>query len=338
MKFRFTEDQALFRDTARELLARHCGPDVVRCAYEQRAGAPTAWKHLAEAGISGMLLPESAGGLELGLCELILILEASGYAALPEPMVETVAVAGPLLAEAGATELLARWAPKIADGSARIGLGLAGQPFVEGADRADLLLLERGGALYAITPDQAFLTAQTSVDHARRLFTVQWAESPENLVADGEIAARAGDRARLRATLGAAAQLIGLGARSVDLAVEYAKVRTQFGRPVGAFQAVQHKLVDAYAALAMARPLVYRAAWSLDHGDPDVDLHVSMAKAQASDAATLCTRHALQCHGAIGYTTEYDLHLYMKRAWALSRAYGDSDHHRARIARQILGD
>jgi alkylation response protein AidB-like acyl-CoA dehydrogenase len=338
MKFRFTEDQALFRDTARELLARHCGPDVLRRAYEQGAGAPTAWKHLAEAGISGMLLPESAGGLELGLCELILILEASGYAALPEPMVETVAVAGPLLAEAGATELLARWAPKIADGSARIGLGLAGQPFVEGADRADLLLLERDGALYAITPDQAFLTAQTSVDHARRLFTVQWAGSPENLVAHGEIAARAGDRARLRATLGTAAQLIGLGARSVDLAVEYAKVRTQFGRPVGAFSGrpaqARRRLRRAGHGAALGLPRRVVAGPRRPRRRPArLD-----GKAQASDAATLCTRHALQCHGAIGYTTEYDLHLYMKRAWALSRAYGDSDHHRARIARQILGD
>lgn len=338
MKFRFTEDQRLFESTARELLTRCSGPDVVRRAYEQGIGAPTAWKSLAEQGISGILLPESVGGLDLGLVDLILILEASGYAALPEPFVETVAVAGPLLADAGATELLAHWGSKIADGSARIGLGLAGQPYVEGADRADLLLLERGSALYAITPDQAFLTAQTSVDHARRLFTVQWSESSEYLVADGQIAARACDRAGLRATLGTAAQLIGLGARCVDLAVEYAKVRTQFGRPIGAFQAVQHKLVDAFAALAMARPVVYRAAWSLDQDDPDVDLHVSMAKAQASDAASLCTRQALQCHGAIGYTTEYDLHLYMKRAWALSRAYGDSDHHRARIARQILGD
>ncbi|MCB9727247.1 MAG: acyl-CoA/acyl-ACP dehydrogenase [Deltaproteobacteria bacterium] len=338
MRFRFTEDQTLFRDAAREMLARHCGPEVVRAAYEQGAGAPDAWRHLAEQGISGMLLPEAQGGLGLGMCELILILEETGFAALSEPVVETVAVAGPLLEECGATALLARWAPAIAGGRARVGLGLDGQPYVEGADRADLLLMERAGELHALTPERALLTAQASVDGARRLFTVQWAEGTGTRVAQGEMAARALARARLRATLGTAAQLIGLGARCVELAVEYAKVRTQFGRPIGAFQAVQHKLVDAFAALAMARPAVYRAAWSLDRGDPEVDLHVSMAKAQASDAATLCTRSALQCHGAIGYTTEYDLHLYMKRAWALSRAFGDSDHHRARIARQILGD
>jgi alkylation response protein AidB-like acyl-CoA dehydrogenase len=107
--------------------------------------------------------------------------------------------------------------------------------------------------------------------------------------------------------------------------------------PVGSQQAVKHHLANARLALEFARPLVYRAAYSVAHDDPDRDVHVSMAKAQASNAAGIAARVALQCHGAIGYTTEYDLHLYMKRAWALARAWGDAAWHGRRVELAILG-
>jgi alkylation response protein AidB-like acyl-CoA dehydrogenase len=137
--------------------------------------------------------------------------------------------------------------------------------------------------------------------------------------------------------LGTAAQLVGLARRMIDLTVDYTKERTQFGVPIGSFQAVKHHLADARIALEFARPLVYRAAWSVAEGEPGRPVDVSMAKAQASDAAMLAARHALQCHGAMGYSFEYDLHLYMKRAWALAAAWGDAAWHRARVGRAILG-
>ena len=122
----------------------------------------------------------------------------------------------------------------------------------------------------------------------------------------------------------------------LDLTVDYAKERQQFGVPIGSFQAVKHHLADARIAIEFARPLVYRAAWSVAEGDPESSIHVSMAKALASDAASLTARQALQCHGAIGYSYEYDLHLFMKRAWALVATWGDADWHRARVGRAIL--
>ena len=140
-----------------------------------------------------------------------------------------------------------------------------------------------------------------------------------------------------RGAYATAAQLLGLADRMIELTVDYAKERKQFGVPIGSFQAVKHHLANARLALEFARPLVYRAAYSVAHDDPDRSVHVSMAKAQASDAAMLASRVALQCHGAIGYTTEYDLHLYMKRAWALARAWGDASWHRRRIEQAILG-
>ncbi len=132
-----------------------------------------------------------------------------------------------------------------------------------------------------------------------------------------------------RLALGAAAQLVGLGQRMLDMTVDYAKQREQFGVPIGSFQAVKHHLADALKDIAFARPAVRRAAATLDPRD------VSMAKAMASDAASVSARHALQCHGAIGYTVEHDLHRFLQRTWILARSHGDAAWHRERIA-QLL--
>lgn len=133
-----------------------------------------------------------------------------------------------------------------------------------------------------------------------------------------------------RLALGAAAQLVGLGQRMLDLTVHHATQREQFGVPIGSFQAVKHHLADVLKDLAFARPAVRRAAATLD------PVHVSMAKAMASDAARLAARHSLQCHGAIGYTVEHDLHRFLKETWRLSRTYGDAAFHRERIAKELM--
>ena len=136
--------------------------------------------------------------------------------------------------------------------------------------------------------------------------------------------------------LGTAAVLVGLGQHLLDTTVAYVSERHQFGQPVGGFQAVKHHLADAAKDLAFARPMVWRAAHGLDVGSADAARDVSAAKALASDAASLTADVALQCHGAIGYTVEYDLHLWLKRVWALSRAWGDAAHHR-RLVGDALG-
>jgi hypothetical protein len=132
-----------------------------------------------------------------------------------------------------------------------------------------------------------------------------------------------------RATLAAAARLVGLGQRMLDMTVDYVKERKQFGVPVGSFQAVKHQLADCLKELAFARPAVWRAAHTLEPRD------VSMAKAMASDAASFTARRALQCHGAIGYTVEYELHRFLKQTWVLARSFGDAAWHRDRIAKEL---
>ena len=125
--------------------------------------------------------------------------------------------------------------------------------------------------------------------------------------------------------------------RMIEMTAEYAREREQFGQPIGSFQAVKHLLADALLRLEFARPAVYRAAWSVAHGEPTRARDASMAKAFASEAARAAARVALQVHGAIGYTWEHDLHLWMKRAWALAAAWGDAAWHRERVAQWLLG-
>jgi alkylation response protein AidB-like acyl-CoA dehydrogenase len=333
VRFAFTDDQLAFRDAVRELLANECPPSVVRGAWESTTGRTDGvWAHLGEMGVLGMLAPESAGGLGLTDLDLVLILEETGYAALPEPVVEHAAVAVPLLASSRHDSARAA-----AAGEITVTTALANQGPTAYADGAAFVLIERADGVHAAAPGAAGLSPRgAAVDGTRRLFTVDRAGVGAGLapvVGRREAAAVAFDRG----ALGTAAQLVGLARRMIDLTVEYTKERTQFGQPIGSFQAVKHHMADARIALEFARPLVYRAAWALAEGESTRPADVSMAKAQASDAAVLAARQALQCHGAIGYSYEYDLHLFMKRAWALAGAWGDAAWHRARVGRAILG-
>jgi alkylation response protein AidB-like acyl-CoA dehydrogenase len=339
VRFAFTDDQKLFRDTLRALLDKECTADVVRRAWDPETDGRSAalWGKLAELGVVGLRVPEAHGGLGLSEIDFVLLVEESGRAALPEPIVETSVVAAPLLTEIGDASLASAWLPRIAAGNARLAVGLAGSAFVADAHVADLLLLQRGDDLYALSRDAVNLVPQHSVDGARRLFRLTWDPSPNERVASGPATRAALARAFDRGALGASAMLLGLGRHLIDVTVEYVKVRKQFGSAIGSFQAVKHHLADALVKLEFARPVVYRAAYSMSRAPDTASLHVSMAKAYASDAALLAARAALQCHGAIGYSYEHDLHLWMKRAWALAAAWGDASWHRARVGTQVLG-
>ena len=308
----------------------------MRAAWSRTDGrVPELWQRLAELGVLGITVPVAHGGLGLGELDLVLVLEEAGRAALPEPLAETVALGAALLAETGG-ETAAEWLPKVAAGTATFSVALEPWPYLAHARTAGLLLLERAGALYAVLPDSTTLVAQPSVDGSRRLDKVEWDAQGATLLASGRVAREALERTRDRAALATAAELVGLAGRLLEMSVAHAKTREQFGRPIGSFQAIKHQLANALCALSFSRPLVYRAAYSLARGAAEASLHASMAKAAAADAAQLVARTALQVHGAIGYSFEYDLHLYSKRVWSLSSAYGDALFHRERCARRVL--
>ena len=337
MRFAFNEDELLFRTTVRDLLEKECTPADVRGAWASASGwSAERWAKLAALGVTGLTVPERHGGLGMDELSLVGVLEESGRACLPEPLVGTTAVGAPLLRDVASDEMRELWLDGVAAGRAVIGVGLAAVPYVDHAGSADLLLLQRGDELHAVPRERVTVVAQPALDGARRLASVEWEPSADTRLAAGERAATAIECAFDRGALATAAQLLGVSQRLIDLAVEHARSRVQFGQPIGSFQAVKHKLADALLQLEMARPVVYRAAYSVAGAVPERALDVSMAKAYASDAATLACRVALQTHGAIGYTWEHDLHLWMKRGWALAAAWGDAAWHRARVGAAVV--
>jgi alkylation response protein AidB-like acyl-CoA dehydrogenase len=338
--FAFDEDQLEFRAQLRAFAEKQCTPADIREAWASSLGwSRPRWAALAEMGVTGITVPEEYGGLGLGLVDAVLLLEEAGRAGLPEPLLETVALGVPVLLDAPGPQgkaLRARWLASVAEGGVSVAVGTSSMPAVAGAVGAELFLLERDGELHAVPAAAVALAPRPSLDGSRGLAEVDWEPSPATLVVSGfeaeEFLAALGDRA----AMSTGAVLVGVADRLVAMAAQYAKERTQFGKPIGSFQAVKHHLADALVRVEFARPMVYRAALSLTEGDPDAGLHASMAKAMASDAASLAARTALQVHGAIGYTWEHDLQLWLKRAWALAAAWGDAATHRARVLELLV--
>jgi alkylation response protein AidB-like acyl-CoA dehydrogenase len=345
MHFDFSEDQLLTQRNVRSALEKECSPELVRRLWSTETGrSKDLWRALVDLGLIGALVPERLGGLGLDEVDLVLLLEETGRAALPEPIVETAAVGAGLLREAveeaaeenPSRDLAERWLARVAAGEALLTVGHPVQPAVADAHVADLLLLERHGAVYALERDRVRLVAQPCSDLSRRLFTVEWSPADAALVAAGDAARRLLDAALDRGALAVSAQLLGIGQRLVDEAVAYAKKREQFGQAIGSFQAIKHHLASVQVRIEFARPLVYRAAASVARSVATRATDVSQAKSAAAEAALLAARTALQVHGAIGYTWEVDLHLWMKRAWALEAAWGSRLWHRRRIAAAVL--
>jgi alkylation response protein AidB-like acyl-CoA dehydrogenase len=339
MRFHFNEDQLLFQTTVRDFLDNECTPEHVRSVWEtETARSPKLWSMLAELGIAGLLVPEKYEGMGLTEIDFVLLQEEAGRAALPEPVISTAAVAAPLLVELGSDELRDRWLKPIALGEAIAVVGHAVSPFVSDAHVADLLLMQHGDEVHAVDPKQATLTRQPANDPSRCLFSVDWKPGDATRVADGEKGRACLAAALDRGALACAAQQIGVTDRLITMASAYAEQRHQFGKPIGSFQAVKHMLANLKVKLEYARPVVHRAAHSVARAVSGRPTHVSMAKLAASEAATSAAKTALQVHGAIGYTWEEDLHIWMRRAWSLELAWGGSAFHRGRVADAILAD
>lgn len=337
MRFAFTDDQKMLRDTVREVLQRECAPDVVRAVWEGRPeGVRAVWSTLADTGVLGMTASEEAGGMGMSELDALLPLEETGYAALPGPLVDTMAVGIPLLEAGGTDAQRERWLAPAASGDARIVIAFEDQEIVAHAGSADLLIAERGGAGYCVPIGEATVTPETSVDRSRELGRVQFEASAQYRMREDVDITALFELSSERASLATAAQLIGVSRRMLDMTVQYAKDREQFGKPIGAQQAVKHRLANALIEQEFARPLVYRAGWSMATNADDAEVCVSLAKIYAGEAAKFVAKEALQIHGAIGYTIECDLHMWMKRAWALSAAHGDAAYHRERVGRHIL--
>ncbi|WP_395407520.1 acyl-CoA dehydrogenase family protein [Pseudoduganella sp. UC29_106] len=335
MDFTFQEDQTLLADTVRRFMVNEVSPELIRELWSRPSGrSPDLWRQLAEQGLTGLSVPAEHGGMGMGDVDWVLLAQECGYHGLPAPLLESSWVAAGLLAALPPNDTRDRALVGIADGSLRVALGHAYSPLVADADQAHLVLLEQGGRLFAMPSNRVALTAQESVDPSRRLFTVEWESEPQYCIA--EQAAPLMEQAFLLGALAAGAQLLGLAQRMLDLAIDYSAERKQFGKPVGSYQALKHQLADVAVKLEFARPVVYRAAHAMAHGADAAAAHVSHAKVAAAEAALLAARNAMQVHGAMGYTWEVDLQIFMKMTWALDAAWGERSLHLARLRAHVL--
>lgn len=326
MDFTLNDEQKMFAETAASLFGDSCTPDHWRkmmeagCAFDEGR-----WQSIVETGLTLILLPELAGGIGLTEIDFALIAEKAGYVALPEPLVDSAGVGAPMLAALSPDH------PLLADPQVRIVAAHRCNPYVNHADTASAILLERDGMTYLATPDQVRLTAQPSIDPFRRLFSVSWDPAKAQALGQGDW-----DLALDRAALFAAAQGLGLAQRAVDLAVAYAKDRQQFGKPIGSYQAVKHHLASAQVAIEFARPVVIAAASDIGNRDVQAKARVSHAKLVALEAADRAARVSIQVHGAMGYSWEVDVHLFLKRTMAFTETWGSPAFHRSRVAARIF--
>jgi alkylation response protein AidB-like acyl-CoA dehydrogenase len=326
MQFAFTEDQLTITQAARDMLVETCTTAALRKQLEARAARDDVrWATISEMGLIGMLAPESAGGLGMTMVDLIGIAEAAGYVGLPEPLVEMAGITIPLLAR---FEDNRGWLDKALAGAV-ISLGHPSNPFVADADSADALLLVDGDDIHLVERSAVTLTQAESFDPFRRLFTVKWTPS-----AATKVGSDWGDTAD-RGALLAAAQMIGLAQRCIDLAVAYAKDRVQFGKPIGSTQAVKHMISSAQVKVEFARPVVHAAAAELPLGTLASRARIAHAKIAAGAAADVAARMAVQAHGAMGMTWEVDLHFFLKRAFALKHAWGTPAVHRETVMERV---
>ena len=318
MKFVLSEEQRSLAEALDEIIESSGGTKIARTwADGDTALGQVLWGQLAELGLFGLCVPEDDGGMGGTPVDLAVAFERLGYHAAPGPYIESAALL-PDLVDAGVLG-------GILDGSAIATAAVPGlAPYALDAVSSTHSFLLTPDSLTPAVPG----TALGSIDRTRSL-------SP--LSADGEPVAldpAAAGTALDRAALACAAMLLGAGERLLEESVSYAKIREQFGRPVGEYQGLKHQLANVRVALTFARPLLYGAA--LDLGGPDGPRSVSAAKVAVSDAADLAARTALQVHGAIGYTEEHDLGLWFTKVRALIGAWGTPRHHRSRLASLLL--
>ena len=337
MRFSFSEEQRTFQASMRTFLERECTPHEVRALWDTDTGrSPARWSRLAQMGLLGVLVPERHGGLGMDEIDLVLLLEETGRAALPEPVLDTAAVGVPLLAGLEGAARADDWLRGVAEGTAILAVGHRANAFVADAHVADLVLMQHEDEVHAVPRARVEVERQPCNDPSRRLFRVRWSPASDTRVARGSIGRRLLAAALDRGALAAAAELLGVGQQLVDLAVRHASQREQFGHPIGSFQAVKHMLANVAVRLEFARPVVYRAAFSVARDLSTRAVDVSHAKVAAAEAAAQAAKVALQVHGAMGYTWEVDLHIWMKRAWARALAWGSTAWHRDRVARVVL--
>ena len=361
MNFGFTEEQNLLKDQVQRFMKEACPLSHVRDLSNSDSTFDQAlWQQAAELGWLGLTIPENFGGLGLKWIDLIVVLEAAAEGLCPLP-IASQALASTAILTCASEAQKASWLPAVASGEAIVTLGLYDEanwidpaavtasasthgegfilrgkkPFVNDALAADYLLLAvqgpQGLALAALGKDQVTVTAQPTIESTKPMASV---DIDVEIGADDLLPMSDEQLAYLTDCGGVAttAEMVGAGAAILALTNSYAKERIQFGKPIGQYQGVKHRLADMFVDLESYRSLCYFAAWTVDDSPQELAKAVSMAKGYASDAFAQIGIDGVGLHGAIGFTADYDAQLYLKRSKWARPMYGDSDYHMDRIA------
>ncbi len=331
MNFDLDDEQQEIKRTANEFLASRFAPAKVRELAEARSYDDALWKQISELGWPGIAISEDDGGQGLGMVELAVLLEESGYACAPSPLLGTSGAAL-VISAAGSDEQRAEWLPKLASGEATGAFG----GFDHGANgdaestlfcdlpTADVaVIFHAGGAFIAPAADVSFETFE-AIDATRAYGLIS---EPAGDPLPGDV-----DAGRDRLAVAIAAELTGIAQRTMEMAVEYARERQQFGRPIGAYQGVGHRCAAMLLATEESRSLTYYAAWTADAEPESLPMATAMAGARAADAGWQVPASALQVFGGIGFTWEHDLQFWLKRGRVAGRMLGTPRDHRERVA------
>ena len=365
MYFDLNDEQQQIKRTAKEFLASRYKPERIRELSETENGFEDSdWTEMAELGWPGLALPEEHGGQGLGIVELAAVFEEMGFALAPSPLLSNT-IAGLALAICGSDEQKSEFLAPLAAGEKRgtVALFDADSPAAIGEftmearesdggvvlDGEKVLVMDAGSADFMLVAtadgrrhivergqDGVTVTAEPSIDLTRKVFAVEL--DGVEVAAERTLPAEQSDYLPVlwRACVALSAELTGIAQRTLEMAVSYAQERQQFGRPIGAYQAVSHRCAQMLLETEGARSATYYAAWTADAEPESLPLASSMAKAYASDAGWRVADDSLQVHGGIGFTWEHDLHLWLKRARADAAMLGDAHWHRERVAEAVL--
>jgi len=357
MQFGLSESQEILKDSARKFFAGECPMEEVRRLMEtDTAYDEGLWTKLAEQGYTGIIFPEEYGGVGLGKVELILLMEEAGRTLLPGPFFSTVVLAGSVIDAVSRAEHKKKFLAPICAGDARSTVAvleataswdladvkltaangkLSGDKlFVTDAAVANFIVVVARNGVFVVEAKAPGMriTPMSGMDLTRRLYAVHFDNTPAEKIGETGGLSNSFDIA----TTALVAEMVGGMQRTLDITVEYAKMRKQFGKPIGMFQAVQHHCADMYLETESSRSSAYYAAWALEEDAADAATAVSIAKVYASDAARTVGNRGIQVHGGMGFTWENDVHLYYRRAKASETAFGDATFHRERIAHLVI--
>lgn len=319
MRYDFTDEQHALRDSVTRLFDATLSGERLRALSESDTGRdPEIWRGLCDIGVPAILIPERYEGVGGDDTDLVLIMEQAGYACVPDALLESCVLAPALLCESQDEDLKKTWLPSLAAGRIRATAALSDSPYVPDAHVSDIVLREDSDGLHLYRREEIEIHPVTSMDPARRLFEVRATGSGVTV----RLSEDARNRVLARRNVASASLLNGVAQAFVEQSVAYVKVRRQFGREIGSFQAVKHQLATAFSLNQLARQAASSAAYSVANDDATAADAAQLAKVCALDAEFESNRVALQLHGGIGFTWEHDLQFWLKRGKVLEQAYG----------------